>query len=233
MPASGGTFFLDEVGDMPITTQSKLLRVLQEREIIPVGTTQSINIDIRLITATNKDLGSLIKQNKFREDLYYRLNVVPIHVPPLRERVEDIPILIEHFFKKIIHERKLETKVFSNESIEIFKEYEWPGNIRELQNVIERLLIMTDEDIIKPEHLPANILRYKTKTVIDIPRNNDELKEIKRKAKKNVIQNIEKSFVINALKKNDWNISKTSNDVGMKRQNFQILMKKYQIDRNN
>ncbi|MEN3034492.1 MAG: sigma 54-interacting transcriptional regulator [Aquificaceae bacterium] len=151
--ASGGTIFLDEIADMPLNLQPKLLRVLQEREFERLGSEKTIKVDVRVVSATNKDLHRLIAQGSFREDLYYRLNVVPIRVPPLRERKEDIPLLIEHFIN--IHNRRYFKKVsISSAAIEAFINYPWPGNVRELENIVERLVILKD-GIIQPSDLPS------------------------------------------------------------------------------
>lgn len=225
--AGGGTFFLDEIGDISLSIQAKLLRVLQEREIKPVGATKTIKVDIRLIAATNKNLEEMIKKGTFREDLFYRLNVVPVSLPPLREREEDIPLLVSHFLEKFNQKRKKHIKEISPETMNLFEGYNWPGNVRELENTVERIVVMTDEEIIKPEHLPLNI--RKDKTIVNIPQNSEELKILKKQIKESAIKDIERAFVISALKKNDWNITKAAEDVGMKRQNFQVLMKKYQI----
>jgi len=227
--ANEGTFFLDEIGNISLSTQAKLLRALQEREIKPVGATKTIKVDIRLITATNKNLETMIKKGAFREDLYYRLNVVPIYLPVLKERHGDIPLLINHFLNKFSRASEKEIKKITPEAMKLFDEYEWPGNVRELENVIERIVIMIDEPIIKPEHLPRNIQDNDIDIITSIPKTIDELKKAKKQIKEKAIKNIEKNFIINALKKNNWNISKAAKDVGMKRQNFQALIRKYQI----
>lgn len=150
--AKGGTILLDEIAEMPLGSQSKLLRVLQEKEIIRVGGTKSIKLDVRVIAATNQELDKLVQQGKFREDLYYRLNVVPIKVPPLRERKEDIPILVHAFLEKL-NAKYGKEKSFDMEGIQALEAYDWPGNVRELQNVIERLIVMDDDDNLTYEHV--------------------------------------------------------------------------------
>jgi len=227
--ADGGTFFLDEIGDISLATQAKLLRVLQEREFKPVGGTKSIKVDIRLIAATNKDLEKMIQEGKFREDLFYRLNIVPIFLPPLRERKEDIPLLAFHFLKKYNQERNKNIRTITPEAMSLLVEYDWPGNVRELENVIERTVVMTDEEVIKPEHLPVNIQKKGMDLSLIVPRNAQELKQVKKEIRRRSIENVEKSFVIEALKRNGWNVTRSAKDVGMKRQNFQALMRKYQI----
>ncbi|MGQ9465798.1 MAG: sigma-54-dependent transcriptional regulator [bacterium] len=151
--ADKGSFFLDEIGDAPTSIQMKLLRLLEEKEIVPLGATNPIKVDVRLIAATNKDLYAEVKQNRFREDLYYRLNVIPITLPPLRQRKEDIPLLAEYFLKTVCEKENLGEKKLLKSTIEVLERYHWPGNIRELKHVIERAAILTDTFYIKPEHL--------------------------------------------------------------------------------
>ena len=147
--AHGGTLFLDEIGYMPLSCQVKLLRAVENRQITPVGSTEPVNIDLRLIAATNKDLSEEIKMERFREDLYYRINVVGIHLPPLRERKEDIPLLVEHFVKKYNAEMGKQCVGVSDDVIQFLMNYECKGNIRELQNIIERAVIFAEDDVIK------------------------------------------------------------------------------------
>jgi len=156
--ADGGTLFLDEVGDMALRTQAKVLRVLQEQTVEPVGGTASITVDVRVIAATNKNLEDEIRQGRFREDLYFRLNVIPFHVPPLRERREDIPPLARHFIAEISGEYGRRPKDLAPEALELLAGLPWPGNVRELRNIIERLVIMTPGDRIEARHLPAPLL---------------------------------------------------------------------------
>src|SRR6267142_6234584 len=155
--AEGGTFFLDEVGEMPLATQVKLLRALQEREIIPVGGTKPRKIDVRLIAATNSDLERAVAENRFRADLFYRLNVIQIRLPSLRERKEDIEEMVEHFLKKLTAGK--EPKTLNKETRDALLAYDWPGNVRELENVIERAVILTESGVITPEDLPERVLQ--------------------------------------------------------------------------
>jgi len=153
--AETGTFFLDEVGEMPLATQVKLLRALQEREIIPVGGTQPVKIDCRLVAATNSDLEREVSEGRFRADLFYRLNVIPIKLPSLRQRRDDIPLLIEHFLKR--HAENGQPKTMAKETLEILMKYDWPGNVRELENVIERAVILDESGRLEPQDLPDKI----------------------------------------------------------------------------
>jgi two-component system response regulator AtoC len=156
--ADGGTLFLDEIGELATTTQAKILRVLQEKEIQRVGGTETLRIDVRLIAATNKDLESAIAKGTFRSDLFYRINVVPIFLPPLRERREDIPLLIDHFLKKVAMGTDRRPKRFSQKAIDLLTNYDWPGNVREMENVVERVVALTDADTIEEKDLPDEII---------------------------------------------------------------------------
>ena len=153
--AHQGTLFLDEIGELSLATQAKILRFLEEREFNRVGGSKTIKVDVRLITATNKDLNQMIKTGGFREDLYYRINVVPIVIPPLRERKEDIPLLIDHFISKFGFENNRTVKGISKEALEIIMQYEWPGNIRELENIMERAIVKCMGQTITEVDLPA------------------------------------------------------------------------------
>lgn len=164
--ANGGTLFLDEICDMSLSTQAKVLRVIEEQQLTRVGGTEKIAIDVRIIAATNIDPLQAIKEGKFREDLYYRLNVIPIIMPPLRERITDIPLLLDHFLKKTIEANQLEPKVFTSAAIELLSQYNWPGNVRELKNVVERLVILTNDTKIDVDHVREglfNLFRKKKK----------------------------------------------------------------------
>jgi DNA-binding NtrC family response regulator len=184
MQAHGGTLFLDEVGDMPIATQAKILRVLQERSFEPVGGTQTREVDVRLIAATNKDLQDAVRERLFREDLYYRLNVFPIALPPLRERLEDIPALVEHFIEQIGANIGKRIGGFSPAAIKAMNEYDWPGNIRELQNCIERSIIVAKSPIVDVADLPPYLFRQREDRIdaARIPSSlDDELERIERR----------------------------------------------------
>ncbi len=155
--AEGGTVFLDEIGDMTMVLQAKLLRVIEDQVIRPVGSTKSAKVDIRFITATNKDLRAAVKQGTFREDLYYRINVIALEIPPLRERKEDVSALMQYYLEKYSREMGKKLKEVSPEALDLMMSYEWAGNVRELQNVIERAILISDGDLIRPEHLPAGL----------------------------------------------------------------------------
>jgi transcriptional regulator with GAF, ATPase, and Fis domain len=225
--ANGGTVFLDEIGNITLAIQAKLLRVLQEREFTPVGGTKAKKVDIRLIAATNKDLEKMIKEETFREDLYYRLNIVPIQLPPLKERQDDIPTLSVHFLKKYSEEIGKTIKGFTPEAMERLIKYPWPGNVRELENVIQRTVVMIDEEMVRVEHLILPGQQEKETTESSIPTTSEELKEIKKQLREKAVEDIEKAFVTNALVRNEWNVTRAAEEVGMLRPNFQALMRKY------
>jgi DNA-binding NtrC family response regulator len=227
--ADGGTVFLDELGNIGLAIQAKLLRVLQEREFTPVGGTKSKKVDIRLIAATNKDLEKMIKEGSFREDLYYRLNIVPIYLPLLRERQEDIPLLAVHFLKKYTEEMGKTIKGFTPEAMEKLMRYPWPGNVRELENVIERTVVMIEDEMVRVEHLILPGQQEKERWENHVPMTSDELKEVKKQAREKAVEEIEKAFIVSALERHQWNVTKAAEEVGMLRPNFQALMRKYSL----
>jgi transcriptional regulator with PAS, ATPase and Fis domain len=189
--ANGSSLFLDEIGDLTLNTQAKLLRALQEREVRRIGGKENIKLDVRIITATNKRLEEEIAKGRFREDLYYRLNVIAFSIPPLRERTADIPLLVEHFLKKLNenHEGK---KGISNDALQLLMKYSWPGNVRQLESVIERTYIMCEEDIMDIEHMPEEVRQESGKNLskhFEIPDEGLNFEEIEREfIKKAVIK---------------------------------------------
>ncbi len=227
--ADGGTVFLDEVGNISLSIQAKLLRVLQGREFTPVGGTKVKKVDIRLIAASNKNLEKMIKEGTFREDLYYRLNIVPVYLPTLRERQEDIPLLAVHFLKKYAEEMGKTIKGFTPEAMERLLRYAWPGNVRELENVIERSVVMVDGETVLPEHLVLPKEQELDEVEIQTPLTSEELKELKKHLRERAVEDVEKAFVRTALERNNWNVTRASEEVGMLRPNFQALMRKYNI----
>nr|WP_320049747.1 sigma-54 dependent transcriptional regulator [uncultured Desulfuromonas sp.] len=229
--ANGGTLFLDEVSNISLSSQAKLLRVIQEREVTPIGGTKPQPIDIRLISATNKNLRDLSNQGEFREDLYFRLNTIPIDMPPLRERNGDLPLLVGYFLRKFADEINKEIKGVSPAAMNLLEDYDFPGNVRELEHMIERAVVLASGDMIMPGDLGMYGEEMPGGGDEDgyIPATTEELKEIKRKLREEAVKPIEKSFVLEALKRNDWNITRAAEDVGMLRPNFQALMKKLQV----
>ncbi len=226
--ADGGTLFLDEIGNISLTTQAKLLRVIQEREFRAVGDTKTQAADFRLITATNKDLKAMVADGRFREDLFYRSNIFPIRVPPLRERRDDIPALAFHFLGVFSAELGKKVTEFSEEAMAVLTNYDWPGNVRELENTVQRAVILATDAVIRRAHL-VHIDEASPGRALDIPRTAEELKQIKKVAREKSVENIEKLFVLDALRRNAWNATRSAEETGMQRANFQALMKKYNI----
>ncbi len=224
--ANGGTLFLDEIGDMSLKTQAKILRILQEHKFERVGGNRTIEVDVRVIAATNKDLEEEIQEGNFREDLYFRLNVLPFVVPPLRNRKEDIPRLCQHFLKVFCSKESREPKSITADAMRALIQYNWPGNVRELKNLIERLVIMTPEKEIQFSDLPHSINKGQvTKAAVD-ELVQDELPDSYREAK----ELFEKKFLYEKLKKNNWNVSKTAEDIGLERSNLHRKIKTYGIE---
>lgn len=226
--ANGGTVFLDEISNLPPSMQAKLLRVLQEKEFRPVGSKKTVHIDIRFIAATNRDLSMMVREGTFREDLFYRLNVFPIHLPPLRDRKEDIPALAYHFLHKYSKETGKDIPHISAAAMRRLIAHDWPGNVRELENVIHRATIICKSGILEPAHIliPLDSIEEE-----EIPKTLNDLKKVKKTLRDRSIEEIEQSFLIAALKRNNWNITKSAKEVGMQRTNFHALLKKYNISR--
>jgi two-component system nitrogen regulation response regulator NtrX len=222
--ADGGTLFLDEVGDMSLAAQAKVLRALEEGVVTRVGGSRPVRVDVRVIAATNKDLAEEIEGGRFREDLFYRLNVVPVHVPPLRERREDIPMLIEHFVNVMSRSDPAGRRGFTEAALARLQAREWPGNVRELRNTIERLLILASGDRID-EH---DIDRLVTGGGRDSGLGSDlaqagTFSEFKDRA--------ERAFILQKLRENDWNVSETARQVEMPRSNLYKKIEKYGLVR--
>ena len=225
--AQGGSLFLDEIGDMPLNLQAKLLRVIQERELERVGGTRTIKVDIRLIAATNKDLTESVKDQTFREDLYFRINVLPIYLPPLRERGDDIPILVNHFVEHYNKKLGKKVKEVSPEAMKILMNYPWPGNVRELENVVQRAIILSSEEYIKPDILPPNLHARpeitEFSTLIEdfsLPML-DKLKALNEK--------LEKQMISAALEKSDYKRQETADILGISRKSLHNKMQKYNL----
>jgi DNA-binding NtrC family response regulator len=219
--ADGGTLFLDEVGDMPLETQAKLLRASQEKEFERVGGNEPIKVDVRLIAATNQDLEALVKSGAFREDLYYRLHVVDLVIPPLDERREDIPLLVDHFLKEAAARFQREVKPLTGEALRACVEHEWNGNVRELQSAVEQALLLASG----PEITVADL--FGSQHDVDSPPSLDQPSTplTFREAKEHVVADFERAFLLGALKRNGGNITKAAEEVGMYRQSFQQKMR--------
>jgi len=216
--ADGGTLFLDEVGDMSLRTQSKVLRVLEEQRFEPLGATTPINVDVRVIAATNKNLGELITRGRFREDLFYRLNVIPFVVPPLRERVEDIPLLTEYFLEEFASAYGRRKKTIGFDALAILEKYPWPGNVRELKNLVERLVIMAPGEAIEARHLPPELFRGGDRIPFDSALGQASTLQQARAS-------YERDFLLRKLEENRWNVSRTARAVGLERSHLYRKMR--------
>lgn len=215
--AHGGTFLLDEIGEMPPSLQVKFLRVLQEAEVRPVGSNQPQTVDVRVLAATNRDLGQLMQQGKFREDLFYRLNVIPVTIPPLRERREDIPALAEHFLQRFGRKQGRSLRLTAD-TVERLLHYPWPGNVRELENTMERMAILAHNETLRPEDLPAHIATGRPLGAAPpLPR-------------AQTLAEIEKAHILHTLEHCGWNHSRTAEVLGIGRTSLWRKLKEYQIE---
>ncbi|MCD6150668.1 MAG: sigma-54-dependent Fis family transcriptional regulator [Deltaproteobacteria bacterium] len=230
--ADGGTLFLDEISNISLATQSKLLRVLQEFKITPIGGTKPIPIDIRLITATNKDLNEMVSEGLFRQDLFFRLNIIPINLPPLIDREGDLPLLIGHFLKKFAEEIGKDIHGISPAAMSILRQHPFTGNVRELENIIERAVVLTHSKLIQPEDLEIQPTTNDSPEEIiteSVPQSAESLKEAKRQVREKAVEPVERAFLLQALERNNWNVTRAAKEVGMLRPNFQALLKKHGI----
>ena len=221
--ADGGTLFLDEIGDMPLETQAKILRVLQERELERVGGNRTLKVDVRILAATNQDLEAKVQAGSFREDLYYRLNVVSIVLPALRERVEDLPLLIEHALAAAATRLKREPKPLAADAYRALCAHEWKGNVRELEHAIEQAVALASGPEIALGDLPASVRGLSSDGVADPPGSF-------REAKQQAVERFERQFIHEALARHHGNISKAAEDMGMYRQHLQLKLAEYGID---
>ncbi len=246
--ADKGTLFLDEVANISLEIQGKLLRALEIRRIKRVGDTEEREVDIRLIAATNRDLLEMARRGEFREDLYYRLNVVPLRLPPLRERAGDIPLLAMSFLEAFRAKSPVRPRGFTPGALRLMNAYAWPGNVRELKNIVERLAILTDADLIDAAHLPAELrvagMDFAREpvappeaappaaggaTAAPLPGTWEEFKELKRRVREAAIEDLEKRFLLQALERAGGNVTRAAESVGMQRTNFHALLAKYNI----
>jgi DNA-binding NtrC family response regulator len=227
--AHRGTLFLDEIGEMPKELQVKILRAIEGYPFMRVGGTGEIDADVRLITATNRDLKAAVAAGEFREDLYYRLHVVSIELPPLRERKEDIPLLVSHFIEKHKKEAKNRPLEVSEKALQAFEDYSWPGNVRELENCILRSVLLARSSRIEVEDLPPEVRGKGGEPTASVPRDSKELKKAKWQSKRIAEDEVERAFLREALKRNKGNVSKAALDVGMDRRQLQNLIRKHRF----
>lgn len=211
--ADKGTIFLDEIGDMSLSIQAKLLRVLQEKQFYPIGGSKPVQVDVRVIVATNKDLETEVKNGNFREDLYYRIHVVPVEIPPLRERKEDIPLLAEHFLKQISRRMKKDIKAISPMAMQKLMLYDWPGNVRQLENTIEQAIALSRHDVLTEDYvLPSKDLSAEPLMPF-----------------KEAVEDFKKGYVVRLLEFTKGNVSKAADLAGKYRADFHNLVKKYNL----
>ena len=227
--ADQGTLFLDEIGEMPKELQVKILRVLEEQRFQRVGGMEDIEVDNRIIAASNKDLKQAVEEGAFREDLYYRLNVIIIALPPLRERKEDIPLLVDYFLDKHRGVSKKTVNGVSAGALQCLMEYPWPGNVRELENAILRGLVLCRTDFIEVEDLPEELTYPEGEEAKTAAADRQELKQMKKQAQQKVKEEVEKNFIIEALRKGEGNVLRSAALVNMDRRQFQNLVKKYGV----
>jgi len=219
--ADGGTLFLDEIGDMSLKTQAKVLRVLEEQAFERVGGKETIRVDVRVITASNQNLQEQIGAGRFREDLFYRLNVIPIEVPALRKRKEDIPALVDHFIALFSAENGRRPKTIAAEALAYFLTNEWPGNVRELRNMVERLVIMAPRDVIGPEDLPPPLRTREESDAGESPQRDRKLKDAR--------QAFERAYILSELRAHEWNMTRTAEKLGIERSHLYRKLKIYGI----
>ena len=235
--ANDGTVFLDEIGDMPLQLQARILRVIQDGEIKPVGSVNSKKVNVRIISATNRDLQSEIAREKFREDLFYRLNVLPLHVPSLRERIEDIPLLLDHFVSSEALRLGTVRKTFSKDALDFLLEYEWPGNIRELENFVRHIIVITPGELITRKDLSNHFFSIASNAHSPLEQRPDQKKRADEEngaARGSFFdgyswEELEREYVLHLLEKNRWHITRAAKDAGVNRSTFDSRMKKLNI----
>jgi transcriptional regulator with GAF, ATPase, and Fis domain len=235
--ANDGTVFLDEIGDMPLQLQARILRVIQDGEIKPVGSVHPKKVNVRIISATNRDLQSEIAKENFREDLFYRLNVLPLHVPSLRERIEDIPLLLDHFVSSEALRLGTARKTFSKDALDFLLEYEWPGSVRELENFVKHIIVITPGDLITRKDLSNHFFSINLNAHSPLEQRPDQKK---RPDDENGAapgsffdgyswEELEREYVLHLLEKNRWHITRAAKEAGVNRSTFDSRMKKLNI----
>ena len=227
--ADMGTLFLDEIANLNAAIQGKLLRVIETHEYKPVGGNVSKKTDVRIIAATNRNLNAMVAEGSFREDLFYRLNVFPLFIPPLRDRKDDIPRLAYHFLRMFAKETGKRIKGFSDDAMKMLTGHEWPGNVRQLKNAVERLVIMADSQTMDVSYITDQLRMKRNSQENIVPETRDELKAVKKHLVQNRYGEIERAFLLKALKASAGNVTRAAAHVGMQRPNFHALMKKHQL----
>ncbi len=223
--ADQGTIFFDEIGTVGVETQAKLLRVIQEREFMRLGGTETIKVDVRILAATNVDLRNLVQENKFREDLYYRLNVITVHLPPLHERREDVPRLLDHFLKKYCQENGRETLAFSPEAVKMLMDYDWPGNVRELENAVERAVVLSTGPVLGPEFLPEPLSQNGSRPAHAFPPENVEGWSLFE-----IMEGCERRIILDMLKRSNWSQTEAAERFKIPLSTLNQKIKRLQID---
>jgi len=223
--ADGGTVFLDEISNLPLDLQGTLLRALETAEIRPVGAEEAVRVNVRYVAASNRDLAAMVKEKTFREDLFYRLNVFPIHLPALRERREDIPRLARHFLSLFATRMHKRIEDFTPEAMNLLVQYDWPGNVRELSNVVERLVILCSAERIGQGHLRESM--SVAPAALAAPQTAEELNELKRKLRDQAADGAERAFLLEALRRSHYNVTEAARETGMQRTQFQALLRKH------
>jgi len=227
--AHGGTIFLDEIGDVSANVQTKLLRVLQEKEVNRLGSNESLKVDVRVITATNRDLELALSGGQFREDLYYRLNVIPIFLPPLRERREDIPLLIDHFIKRYSKINHKPMSGISEDALEFCLSYDWPGNVRELENAVENAVVLGEGEVLLPEHLPVTVSMRKSATESFAKANANEFFLASGASYREKMEAAEKLVLEEAIRRADGNKSEAAKQLGISLRTMRYKIQKYRL----
>jgi DNA-binding NtrC family response regulator len=227
--ARGGTLFLDEISTISPQIQGSLLRLLQEREIRPVGSDRAVSVDVRLIAASHTNLRELVDEGVFREDLFYRLSVFTIELPPLKARPEEIPLLAHHFMERFAREFEKDMHGITPRALSMLELHEWPGNVRELEHVIERAVLLSDDGMIDVDEIPSTFDEGSGLDWTEIPSDAETLVQVKKELREKAVERVEKLFVLKALREADWNVSKAARKVGMQRPNLHALMRKYDI----
>jgi two-component system NtrC family response regulator len=225
--AEGGTVFLDEICRVGPTTQTALLRLIQDREYVPVGATQPRRADVRLVFATDRDLKRMVAEGAFREDLYYRLYVFPIVLPPLRERREDIPMLAAYLLTRMRDATGKGVSTIQEPALRLLEQYDWPGNLDQLESVIQRAVLACVGEVIEARHLPEVLTRSAPPTGLVVPHTNQEFLALKKKLREQAVAELEREFLLQALERNAWNVTRAALEVGIQRPNFQALMRKH------